>query len=83
MARGSDVPLPNFSAQNDIDVSVLRHLTDQDLKELGISLGRRRKLLAAVADMQSAQRTQTCRAFRASPQSAPLRCPAASSRLSL
>jgi class 3 adenylate cyclase len=38
-------------AQNDIDVSVLRHLTDQDLKELGISLGHRRKLLAAVAEM--------------------------------
>jgi class 3 adenylate cyclase/predicted ATPase len=38
-------------AQNDIDVSVLRHLTDQDLKELGISLGHRRKILAAVAEM--------------------------------
>jgi class 3 adenylate cyclase len=38
-------------AQNDIDVAVLRHLTDQDLKELGLSLGHRRKLLAAVAEM--------------------------------
>jgi class 3 adenylate cyclase len=37
--------------ENDIDVSVLRHLTDQDLKELGISLGHRRKLLAAIAEM--------------------------------
>src|SRR6516164_1368210 len=30
-------------ADNDIDTSVLRHLTDQDLKELGVSLGHRRK----------------------------------------
>ena len=37
-------------AENDIDVPVLRHLTDQDLKELGISLGHRRKLLAAIAE---------------------------------
>jgi predicted ATPase/class 3 adenylate cyclase len=36
-------------AENDIDVSVLSHLTDQDLKELGVSLGHRRKILAAIA----------------------------------
>src|SRR5271154_4945379 len=36
-------------AENDIDSSVLRHLTDQDLKELGVSLGHRRKILAAIA----------------------------------
>ena len=28
---------------NDIDTSVLRELTDQDLKDLGVSLGHRRK----------------------------------------
>jgi hypothetical protein len=28
-------------AENDIDVSVLPHLTDQSLKELGVSLGHR------------------------------------------
>jgi class 3 adenylate cyclase len=38
-------------AENDIDVSVLRHLTDQDLKEIGVSLGHRRKLLAAIAEL--------------------------------
>jgi SAM domain (Sterile alpha motif)/Adenylate and Guanylate cyclase catalytic domain len=38
-------------AENDIDISVLRHLTDQDLKELGISLGHRRKMLAAITQM--------------------------------
>jgi class 3 adenylate cyclase/predicted ATPase len=38
-------------AENDIDTSVLRHLTDQDLKELGVSLGHRRKMLAAIAEL--------------------------------
>jgi hypothetical protein len=38
-------------ADNDIDTSVLRHLTDQDLKDLGVSLGHRRKMLAAIAEM--------------------------------
>jgi class 3 adenylate cyclase len=37
-------------AENDIDIAVLRHLTDQDLKELGVSLGHRRKMLAAIAE---------------------------------
>ncbi len=37
--------------ENDIDTSVLRHLTDQDLKELGVSLGHRRKMLAAIAEL--------------------------------
>jgi class 3 adenylate cyclase len=41
-------------AKNDIDISVLRHLTDQDLKELGVSLGHRRKILAAIAELSSA-----------------------------
>jgi class 3 adenylate cyclase len=40
--------------ENEIDTSVLRHLTDWDLKELGISLGHRRKMLAAVAELASA-----------------------------
>ena len=37
--------------ENDIDTSVLRHLTDQDLKELGISVGHRRKMLAAIVEL--------------------------------
>jgi class 3 adenylate cyclase/predicted ATPase len=36
---------------NDIDISVLRHLTDEDLRELGVSLGHRRKMLAAIAGL--------------------------------
>jgi class 3 adenylate cyclase/predicted ATPase len=38
-------------AQNKIDLSVLPHLTDQDLKDIGIPLGHRRKMLAAVAQL--------------------------------
>src|SRR5450755_4843938 len=36
---------------NKIDVSVLRYLTDQDLKEIGIPLGHRRKILAAISEL--------------------------------
>ena len=35
-------------AENDIDASVLPHLTDQSLKELGVSLGHRLKILGAI-----------------------------------
>ena len=38
-------------AESDIDISVLRDLTDQDLKELGVSLGHRRKMLRAIAEL--------------------------------
>jgi hypothetical protein len=41
-------------AENKIDVSVLRHLTDQDLKDIGIALGHRRKILAAIAEFARA-----------------------------
>ena len=41
-------------AENKIDVSVLRHLTDQDLKDIGVALGHRRKLLAAIAEFAGA-----------------------------
>jgi class 3 adenylate cyclase len=37
--------------ENKIDISVLRHLTDQDLKDIGIPLGHRRKLLAAISEL--------------------------------
>jgi class 3 adenylate cyclase len=38
-------------AENKIDVSVLRHLTDQDLKDIGVALGHRRKILAAITEL--------------------------------
>ena len=37
-------------ADNDIDASVLRDLTDQYLKDIGVALGHRRKLLRAIAE---------------------------------
>lgn len=44
-------------AENDIDTSVLPHLTDENLKELGISLGHRVKLLAAIRQLGKTSRT--------------------------
>jgi class 3 adenylate cyclase/tetratricopeptide (TPR) repeat protein len=41
---------PRF-AENRIDFSVLRELNDQDLKDLGVVLGDRRKMLRAIADI--------------------------------
>ena len=38
-------------AENGIDVSVLRHLTDQILKDIGVLLGHRRKMLAAIGEL--------------------------------
>ena len=40
-------------AENGIDVSVLPHLTDQDLKDMGVLLGHRRKMLAAIGELSS------------------------------
>ena len=42
---------------NDVDVSVLRYLTDADLEKIGVSLGHRRKLLAAIAELGSGAAT--------------------------
>jgi class 3 adenylate cyclase len=41
-------------ADNDIDFAVLRHLTDQHLKDLGVSLGHRLKMLHAISELESA-----------------------------
>ena len=38
-------------AENAIDRSILRDLTEQDLKDLGVLLGHRRKLLRAIAEL--------------------------------
>ena len=45
-------------AESDIDTSVLCELTDQDLKELGVSLGHRRKMLRAIAELVAVPPTQ-------------------------
>jgi len=41
-------------AENGIDVAVLQHLTDQDLKDIGVLLGHRRKMLAAISELSGA-----------------------------
>ena len=43
-------------AENDISFSVLSDLTDQDLKEIGVSLGHRRQLLRAIAELTSREK---------------------------
>jgi class 3 adenylate cyclase len=40
-------------AENGIDVAALRHLTDQDLKDIGVLLGHRRIMLAAITELTS------------------------------
>jgi SAM domain (Sterile alpha motif) len=37
--------------ENGIDFSVIPHLTDQDLKDIGVLLGHRRKMLAAITEI--------------------------------
>src|SRR5215472_13317637 len=49
--------LPEYAerfAENGIDVSALPHLTDQDLKDMGVLLGHRRKMLAAIGQLAGA-----------------------------
>ena len=38
-------------AENEIDLAALPHITEEDLKEIGVALGARRRLLAAIADL--------------------------------
>ena len=41
-------------AENGINVAALPHLTDQDLKDIGVLLGHRRIMLAAISKLSSA-----------------------------
>src|SRR5215467_8675974 len=44
-------------AENDVDFAILGDLTDQDLKEIGVaSLGHRRKLLRAIANLKDTEK---------------------------
>ena len=71
-------------AENDIDLAVLGELTDQDLKELGVaSLGHRRKILRAIAEVTDAPAaaapalSRPAAAPRPAPSAAPQPAPAA------
>ncbi|MGR9117343.1 MAG: AAA family ATPase [Gammaproteobacteria bacterium] len=44
-------------ADNDIDFDILPELTKRDLKELGLSLGQRKKILKAIAQLKKADST--------------------------
>jgi class 3 adenylate cyclase/predicted ATPase len=72
--------LPEYGerfAENGIDVSVLPHLTDQDLKDLGVLLGHRRKMLAAIAELSSRARATDAPIGSASiPTASPIARPA-------
>jgi class 3 adenylate cyclase/predicted ATPase len=43
-------------AENEIDISVLPHLSDQDLKDIGVPLGHRRKMLVAIGELAGVAR---------------------------
>ena len=46
-------------AENDIDFTILGDLTDQDLEKIGVgSLGHRRKLLRAIADLKDVEKSE-------------------------
>jgi hypothetical protein len=56
---------------NDIDVSVLPRLTEADLEKVGVSLGHRRKMLVAIAELSnSAQAPQQSTLTRSKPEDA-------------
>jgi class 3 adenylate cyclase len=45
-------------AENEIDLATLPHLDEADLKDLGLPVGPRKKLLAAIAQLQSTEQFQ-------------------------
>jgi len=55
-------------AENEIDISVLPHLSDQDLKDIGVPLGHRRKLLAAITELAGAARANPEPAVQTEPK---------------
>jgi len=44
-------------AENDIDLSVLPHISEDDLKDLGLTLGARRKIMAAIDRLAGEERS--------------------------
>jgi class 3 adenylate cyclase len=46
-------------AENDVDLRALPHLNSSDLQELGVSLGHRKIMLAAVAELREAEPADT------------------------
>src|SRR5262249_31478656 len=49
-------------ADNDIDANILRDLTDADLEKIGVSLGHRKRMLRAIAELdETASSTEPTR----------------------
>ena len=61
---------PAFRA-NDIDADVLPELSEADLEKLGVSLGHRKKLLRAIADLQAGDGGRSGPSPAMSPEAAP------------
>jgi SAM domain (Sterile alpha motif) len=58
-------------AENAIDLSVVRDLTEQDLKDLGVPLGHRRKILRAIAELEGTALAPTENAIESTPRTLP------------
>jgi hypothetical protein len=59
-------------AENDINLTILSDLTDQDLKELGVaSLGHRRQLLRAIVELTGREEAAPKAAVATAPSAAP------------
>ncbi len=67
-------------AENGIDISVLPDLTDQDLKDLGVLLGHRRKLLRAIANLEGIEKSPPAAAGVTAPSAGPLAADSAERR---
>jgi class 3 adenylate cyclase/tetratricopeptide (TPR) repeat protein len=59
-------------AENRIDFAVLPDLTDQDLEKLGVLLGDRRKMLRAIANLETTEKGMPATAVVAPPSPLPL-----------
>jgi class 3 adenylate cyclase len=59
-------------AENDIDFDILSDLTDQDLEKIGVtSVGHRRKLLRAIANLKSVEKSTPAVAIAVAPPARP------------
>ena len=56
-------------AENDIDIDVIAELTDGDLKELGVSLGHRKKMLRVISGIPTEPEQPTSATNRPAPSS--------------
>jgi hypothetical protein len=62
-------------AENDIDFAILGDLTDQDLEKIGVvSLGHRRKLLHAIANLKGVEKSAPAVNVAAAPSSKGRQC---------